>query len=117
MRHHDRRLHLLEKLGAHLRAQRESVFRETPAQFALRFELFGCDNADEALVASMEAGQGLVPLDAWMAAWQIMQVAESVVNASKSDAALFLAAARAVPGIEQEIAAELNKNGGGQRAK
>lgn len=117
MRHQERRLHLLEKLGLHLRGQRQAVFCETPDQFALRFERFGYDGASAALVVAMETGQPEVNMDAWMAAWQIMQVADAVVTASKSDAALFLAAARSAPGIEEEMLTELNKSNGGLHAQ
>ena len=109
MRHIEKRAFLLQKMGSHLLGQRQAVFRETQEQFAQRLALFGEEAADVALVQALESGNPAVSIASWMCAWQVMQIADAVVQASKSDAALFLAAARHAPGIEQEIAHELNK--------
>lgn len=109
MRHEEKRLHLLRKIGSQLKSQRETVFREDAGQFAKRLSFFGVD-ADAQLVARMEAGDPSPSIEAWFCAWQVMQVADSVAAAGKSDAALFLAATQYAPGIEEEMAAELNKD-------
>lgn len=109
MRHEEKRLHLLEKLGAHLRSQRQAVFRETPDEFSHRLALFGARPSGARLVVAMENGSPDVSIGDWMCAWQVMQVADAVAGASKSEAALFLAAAQAEPGIEEEMASQLNK--------
>ena len=108
MRHAEKRHHLLEKLGAHLKGQRQAVFHETHEQFAQRLALYGAPGATAAMIEAMEAGAPDVSIEHWLCAWQAMQVADAVAMASKSDAALFLAAAQAAPGIEEEMAAELN---------
>lgn len=109
MRHLEKQRYLLLKIGAHLLGQRQSVFGESQEQFAKRLAKFGDAGATSAQVDAMESGDPAVGIGSWVCAWQAMQVADAVAHASKSDAALFLAAARHAPGIEDEIAHELNK--------
>lgn len=109
MRHHEKRHHLLKKLGGHLKSQRETLFREDHTQFALRLGIFGAVNATAELVDAMENGSEEPGIGLWICAWQAMQVADAVVAASKSDGALFLAATQYAAGIEAEMIAELNK--------
>lgn len=108
----DKRLILIKKLSDNLRAQRERVFQETPEQFAQRLAIFG-PPVPPGMVERMEAGDPSAPLEHWLSAWMAMQVADSVVEGSRSDAALFLAATRPPAGIETEIAQELAKKGDG----
>ena len=109
MRHLEKRQHHLQKLAENLKAQRTIIFKETEAQFAQRFTLFGA-NASESDVLSMEQGSPAVSIELWICAWQVMQISDSIIKATKSDAALYLAAAQIDPGIESEMAANLNKN-------
>ena len=109
MRHIEKQKYLLLKLGAHLTGQRQSVFNESQEDFAKRLIRFGDENATAAQIDAMESGDPSVGIGSWVCAWQVMQVADAVAHASKSEAALFLAAARHAPGIEKEISHELNK--------
>jgi hypothetical protein len=109
MRHLEKQRFLLLKMGGHLLGQRQAVFCETQEQFAQRLVRFGDFEATAQQVDSMEKGDPTVAIASWICAWQVMQVADAVAHASKSDAALFLAAAKHAPGIEQEIALALNK--------
>lgn len=106
----DKRLTLFRKLADNLKAQRERVFNENYEQFSQRLEIFG-PPIDPGLIERMESADPTVPLEAWMSAWMAMQVADSVVEGSRSDAALFLASVRPPAGIEDEIQSELSKRG------
>ncbi len=98
----EKREALLLRLGENLRAQREVVFSQTTEEFSERFGLYGVVISPEE-VAAMEAGSPDTPISFWMAAFQIMQVSDAIVAASKSNAALFLASAKHVDGIEEEV--------------
>ena len=113
MRHVEKRHHLLAQMGAHVASQRIKVFREDLHAFANRLRLFGADQADAASVEAIERGDGQVPFELWMAAFQAMQVADAVARASKNDAALFLAAAEFASGIEAEMRSALNSGDSG----
>lgn len=106
----EKRLAFISRLGENLKAQREVVFQETIEQFAARFSLFGVDLSAEA-VAAMEDGSLDAPISHWMAAFQIMQVADGVVASTKSNAALFLAAARHAPNAEADLQIALARRG------
>lgn len=56
----------------------------------------------------MENGSATVDISSWIGAFQAMQVADAVVRSTRNDAALFLAAAEMAPGIEAEMAHNLN---------
>lgn len=108
MRHTEKKMHLLQKLGEQMKAQRLTVYQESPDQFAERLKIFGAEtNADD--VAEMERGNPDIPIGTWMSAFILMQVSDAVVKASKSDAVLYLAAAKHAPGIEEEMKNALNK--------
>lgn len=106
----DKRRALAKKLSDNLMAQRERVFQETREQFERRLEIFG-PAVPAGTIERMEQGDLSVPLEFWLSAWMAMQVADGVVEGSRSDAALFLAAAKQAPGIESEIVQELGKRG------
>lgn len=101
--------HLLDRLGRHLLAQRETVFKESPALFAQRMALFGSTcSADDVL--AMESGSPSIPIGLWMSAWLAMQVADAAVDATRSDAALFLAATSFPPDIEKQMLNDLKRH-------
>lgn len=106
----DKRNALFRKLADNLKAQREKVFQESPQDFKKRLEIYGPD-LEDGIVERMEMADQSVPIEAWMSAWLTMQVADSVVEGSRSDTALFLASVRAPAGIETEITTELTKKG------
>lgn len=106
----ERRSAFAARLGENLRAQREVVFSQTPSEFAARFAPYGLSLSGED-VEAMESGSDAMPLSHWIAAFQIMQVADAIVAASKSNAALFLASARQAPGIEEEVRKAFAKRG------
>lgn len=108
MRHVEKRDHLLGQMGLNVASQRATVFREDTAAFAARLRLFGSSNATSETVEALERGDGSLPMSAWFAAFQAMQVEEAVARSTKNDAALFLAAAQFAPGIEEEMARALN---------
>lgn len=106
-----KRAALLAELGANLRAQREAVFSESPEAFCSRLrERWGVAIEPAALLA-MEAGDPLAPIEAWLAAWQAMQVADAAAAATRSEAALFLAAAARPGGLLAELAADNERAG------
>lgn len=114
MRHTEKRTNVLAKIGENLKAQRLTVFRETQEEFATRMNAFGLLEVDAALVDAMENGASNITIDSWLCAFQIMQVIDPVAKATKSDSALFLAAAKFAPNIEEEMTQELNKRKGSQ---
>jgi hypothetical protein len=112
MRHTEKRANILAKIGDNLKAQRLTVFRETQQDFANRMNAFGLLDVDASTVDAMENGARNITIDTWLCAFQIMQVIDSVAKSTKSDSALFLAAAKFAPNIEEEMTHELNKKKG-----
>jgi hypothetical protein len=92
----DKHISLLKKLGAFVQEQRVKVFQESEADFANRLNKYcHSDNLFQANhITDMESGNNKLPLCFWLFTWQLMQVADKVVDASKSDTSLFLASAK-----------------------
>lgn len=114
MRHTEKRVNVLAKVGENLKAQRLTVFRETQEEFATRMNAFGLLEVNASIVDAMESGSKDITIDTWLCAFQIMQVIDAVLKSTKSDSALFLAAAKFAPNIEEEMTNELNKRKGSQ---
>jgi hypothetical protein len=90
---HDKHFALLQKIGRYVQEQRIKVFQEEPDAFARRLNTLYDGHFTSEDVIRVEAGDGTTPIHLWMTAWQLMQVADKVADASKSDTALFLASA------------------------
>lgn len=99
----DKQHALLKKMGKFIYEQRQKVFQESPDVFALRLnDIFPVD-ANASTVVQLESGDGSLPIHVWLCAWQLMQVADKVADASKSDIALFLASAQQFALSEREV--------------
>jgi hypothetical protein len=99
----DKHRMLLLKMGKFIQEQRIKVFQEDVESFAKRLSghtLFKFTHKD---IEHMEKGDGSIAIDLWLAAWQLMQVADRVVEASKCDTSLFLASAERLNLSESDI--------------
>jgi hypothetical protein len=67
----------LKRIGAYLKATRKEVFRESLATFSGRLGI------SITTLCAMEDGNPGVHIGTWMAAFEVMQVAEGVLEASK----------------------------------
>lgn len=107
-------LHALAKIGANIQAQRERVFKESLQQFAQRLSRFG-PPCGEREARALEAGDPDLPMGHYAAAFQAMQCLAAVADATKNDAALYMAAMELPEGVEAEMLARLNREnrGGG----
>lgn len=99
----DKHNSLLKKLGTFIKEQRVKVFQETPEQFSQRLTPFSITPITGDDVRHMEHGDGTIPINSWLSAWQLMQVSDKIVEASKSDTALFLASAERMNLTEANI--------------
>jgi hypothetical protein len=89
----DKHRALCKKLGRFIQEQRLKVFQETELAFSERLNAYSeSQSFSERIVQSLESGDDTVPLSCWLYVWQIMQVADKTVDATKSDTSLFLAA-------------------------
>jgi hypothetical protein len=92
----DKHISLLKKLGMFVQEQRIKVFQDSEVEFATRLNKY-CHSDDlfhAHHITEMESGNNKLPLCFWLFTWQLMQVADKVVDASKSDNSLFLASAK-----------------------
>lgn len=99
----DKHRMLLLKMGRFIREQRIKVFQEDIATFSERLTAHTSLKFSNKDVEKMENGDGSIPIDLWLAAWQLMQVADKVVDASKCDSTLFLASAERLNLSESDI--------------
>ena len=90
----DKNKSLIKKIGRSITEQRIKVFNETELDFSKRLSQFIKTTITEEDVIKMEEGDGSIPMDRWMAVWQITQVAEKVVESARSESALFLASTK-----------------------
>lgn len=94
---------LLLKMGKFIQEQRIKVFQEDIDSFARRLSVHTAYKFTSKDIEKMEKGDGHIPIDLWLAAWQLMQVADRVVDASKCDTSLFLASAERLNLSESDI--------------
>jgi hypothetical protein len=99
----DKHNSLLKKLGTYIKEQRVKVFQENTEQFSQRIQPFSANPLSSDDIRRMELGDGSLPLSSWLSAWQLMQVSDKIVEASKSDTALFLASAERMNLTEADI--------------
>jgi hypothetical protein len=95
----------LKKIGTHIREQRIKIFNLTEDGFAehLNATFFKDTPISKASIESIENGDGAIPMVYWMGLFQAMHVAEKIVDATKSDGALFLASAQRLNLTEEAV--------------
>lgn len=94
---------LIKKLGLHIQEQRIKVFHNNYEQLCEKMSSFTDHPIAPHDIKQLESGDGSIPIAIWMAAWQLMQVGEKIVDSSKVDTALFLASAAKLNLSEADI--------------
>lgn len=100
---------LLKRLGTYVQEQRVKVFQEDHEQFSKRLAPFSPGPISSHDVSRMEQGDGSIPLSLWLSAWQLMHVSDKIVDASKADTALFLAASERMNLSEADVRSQTPK--------